>query len=48
MKAYSLVLGHSLSGEEGYKIPLTSELAGGQLWWHDFCKALPACGGQRP
>lgn len=45
MGEYSLALENSPSDEEGYKTPLTSELAGGQLWWQDFSKALPVRGG---
>lgn len=48
MEDYSLVPENSLTNEESYKTPLTSELAGGQLWWQGFSKALPVHGGQHP
>lgn len=45
MDEHSLALELSLSDEESYKTPLTSELAGGQPWWRDFSKAFAVCGG---
>lgn len=41
MEESSLAFGNSLSDEEGYKTPMTSELAGGQPQWQNFSKALP-------